>query len=58
MGELRLDPAVVGLSDAYELCRQLEGDWAAAGAKGAQWVPPDKFERVTRSEWEGTQQAA
>jgi hypothetical protein len=52
LGELRLEPLVVGLSDAYELCRLVESDAAALAGQHGKWVPPDKFQRVTRSEFE------
>ena len=91
LGELRLDPLLVGLSDGYELCRRggagraaaaaalpptergccqlllppacrppvarppptcrrlVECDAAALAGRPAKWVPPDRFQRVTRS---------
>ena len=31
--------------------RLIESDAAALAGQTTTWVPPDKFERVTRSEW-------
>lgn len=51
LGSLSLDPLTVGLSDAYELLRLLEGDAATAAGRPSRWVPPTKFQRVTRKFW-------
>ncbi|KAL4419518.1 hypothetical protein ABPG77_005749, partial [Micractinium sp. CCAP 211/92] len=51
LGKLRMEPLVLGLSDAYELCRLIEGDAAALAGRPAHWVPPDRFQRVTRKFW-------
>lgn len=51
LGELRMEPLVLGLSDAYELCRLIESDAAALAGRPAHWVPPDRFQRVTRKFW-------
>jgi hypothetical protein len=50
LGELRFEPLLVGLSDAYELCRTIESDAAALSGRPTKWVPPDSFYRKTRSE--------
>eukprot|EP00887_Chlorella_sp_A99_P003724 scaffold7.g3724.t1 len=52
LGRLCLDPLTVGLSDAYELLRLVEGDAAARAGRGTgRWVPPTKFQRCTRKFW-------
>ena len=33
------------------VCRLIESDAEALAGQTTTWVPPDKFERVTRSEW-------
>jgi SPX domain protein involved in polyphosphate accumulation len=59
LGVLRLDPLLLGLSDAFEFLSLAEGDAEAAAAAAAaaggaprpRWVAPREFRRVTRKFW-------
>lgn len=59
IGNMKMDPLILGLSDGFEVLRLAESDANTAASAGAcdkssmkaRWVAPKKFRRVTRKFW-------